>query len=291
MSTSRAEIFDTRVCKLGEGPLWHPERGQLFWFDILGRSLMSQASDGTQMQWSMGEHASAAGWTGRDTLLIATETSLIHFDVVTGKREMITPLDDENPVTRSNDGRADPWGGFWIGTMGKNTEPQAGAIYRLHQGTLRKLVDQVTISNAICFAPDHSRAYFTDTATKKVMTIALHPDTGWPDGDAQVHLDLGPEKLNPDGAVTDANGDLWLAEWGAARVSRYGADAGRVSTWEVPATQTTCPAFGGPDLRDLYVTSAAIGLGAAIREDLPHTGKAFVIRNAGQGRPEPKVIL
>ena len=120
-------VFDDRPCELGEGPLWHPERQQLFWFDIIGKRLMTR--DGQEPHsWAFDEHVSAAGWVDRDALLLASETGLWRFDLNTADRSLITPLEADNPVTRSNDGRADPWGGLWIGTMGKEAEPGAGSI-------------------------------------------------------------------------------------------------------------------------------------------------------------------
>ncbi len=160
-------IYDDRPCALGEGPLWHPERRQLFWFDILGKSLMTQ-ENGEPRSWQFDELVSAAGWVDRDTLLVASESGLWRFSLKTEQKDLIAPLEADNPITRSNDGRADSWGGFWIGTMGKSAEPGAGAIYRYWQGELRQLVPNVSISNAICFAPDRSCAYYTDTATKQV---------------------------------------------------------------------------------------------------------------------------
>ncbi len=144
-------VFDGRPCLLGEGPLWHPEREQLFWFDILGKRLLT-VEDGHAKHWAFAEYVSAAGWTGRDTLLIASETALFHFNLETGQREDIAPLEPANQQSRSNDGRADPWGGFWIGTMGKNAEPGFGAIYRYYRGALEPLFFDISISNAICFS-------------------------------------------------------------------------------------------------------------------------------------------
>ena len=147
------DIFSDTVCTLGEGPLWHPERKQLFWFDIVGKKLLSRTAAGEQV-WSFDDHVSAAGWIDRTRLLIASERALFTFDVDTGAQDHVVALEADNAVTRSNDGRADPQGGFWIGTMGKEKERKAGAIYRYYRGEVRKLVDQVTVSNAICFSPD-----------------------------------------------------------------------------------------------------------------------------------------
>ena len=110
------DVFDIRRCELGEGPLWHPERKQLYWFDIPGKRLLTQNDDGPQ-EWHFPGCVSAAGWIDRDTLMIASETALFRFNLETGSKRDIVALESDNPVTRSNDGRADPFGGFWIGTM------------------------------------------------------------------------------------------------------------------------------------------------------------------------------
>ena len=283
-------IFDDRICTLGEGPLWHPERGQLFWFDILNRKLMTRDAD-AQGEWSFGERVSAAGWVSRDELLIASEKELFLFDLASGRREAICPLEADNPVTRSNDGRADPWGGFWIGTMGLNAEPRAGAIYRYYRGELRLLYPEITISNAICFAPDGGHAYFTDTPTQIVMRAPLAEADGWPAGTPEPVLDLRTDDRRPDGAVTDAEGHLWIAEWGSARVACYSPEGVFLHAVEVEATQTSCPAFGGAGLATLYCTSAAVGLSAEAKAARPATGMTFAVEGAGTGRAEPRVLL
>lgn len=279
-------IFDERPCELGEGPLWHPLREQLFWFDILGRRLLTRGAEGPQ-EWHFAERVSAAGWTGQDGLLIASETQLFHFDLVTGTRIAVASLEADNPRTRSNDGRADPQGGFWIGTMGLNAEPGAGAIYRWYRGEVRKLFAPITISNAICFPPDGRSAHFADTVTGRVMRVALDPE-GWPIGEPETFLDLAAEGLNPDGAVVDAEGVLWLAEWGAARVSAYAPDGTRLRSVPFPAPHTSCPAFGGTTL---YCTSALQGMEAEARAAHPDAGRTFAAHGVAKGQHEHMVIL
>ena len=283
------DVYDSRVCTLGEGPLWHPERNQLFWFDILNQRLLS-TENGEHLHWDFGEEVSAAGWIDRDTLLIASCSALWRFDLPTGTREQICPLEGSQSTTRSNDGRADPWGGFWIGTMGYDAQPKAGAIYRLYQGKLRKLFANITISNAICFAPDRSCAYFTDTSTAQIMKVALDRQ-GWPAADAECFIDLTAEQLNPDGAVTDANGTLWAAQWGAGRVAAYDKNGVFQRAVALPAVQTTCPAFGGADFSTLFVTSAAKGLPDDVVSAAPEQGMTFAVENIAKGLPEPRVLL
>ncbi len=284
-----ARVFDDRVCVLGEGPFWHPMRDQLFWFDILGKRLLTLEA-GSPKNWQFDEYVSAAGWIDENTLLMASASGLWHFSLTTGERTPVCPLEHSNPLTRSNDGRADPWGGFWIGTMGVMAEPSAGAIYRYYQGTLKRLFYDITISNAICFAPNRSYAYFTDTPTRQVMRVPLDRN-GWPAGKASVFIDLNADALNPDGAVVDAAGNLWIAQWGAARVAGYDAQGRFLRALELPALQTTCPAFGGPDFATLYVTSAAEGLAPDVLQRAPKQGMTFELNARTKGMPEPKVIL
>ena len=286
----KASVYDTTRCELGEGPLWHPERGQLFWFDIIGKRLLSR-EDGRTRSWQFDAHVSAAAWGSRDQLLIASERELFLFDLETDWIDSICSLEADDERTRSNDGRADPWGGFWIGTMGKAAEPGLGAIYRYYRGELRQLHAPITISNAICFAPDRSVAYFTDTPTKIVQRQPLDAETGWPSGPAEPWLDLNPVGLVPDGAVTDAEGNVWIAHWGAGRVSAYTPDAKPARSIEVPGLHATCPAFGGPDLSTLYCTSAMQGISAPIREQHPENGMTFAAEGVAKGRAEPRVLL
>ncbi len=284
------QIFDDRPCLLGEGPLWHPLRNQLFWFDIPNGLLLTQGPDGPQ-HWSFGECVSAAGWIDQDHLLIASETGLWRFDLSTGEREKLVDLEADNPTTRSNDGRADPWGGLWIGTMGKEMERDAGAIYRYYQGTLRQLYSPIWVPNSICFDPDRQFALFTDTPYGKVYRQALDPETGWPQGEPELFIDFSAEGLNPDGAVIAADGTYWVAKWGAARVAVYDDQGRFLRAYSVDALQSSCPAFGGSDLRTLFCTSARNGLDQAILDSQPSNGMTFTIATETTGQAEHQILL
>ncbi len=286
---SRLFVHDSRRCQLGESPLWHPERKQLFWFDILGKRLLSRTESG-ELSWQFDEHVSAAGWIDRDTLLIASESALFTFDLNDGARvSTICELEADNSCTRSNDGRADPWGGFWIGTMGKGHEAAAGAIYRWHRGELRRLYADISVSNAICFSPDRACAYFTDTRDGRIMRQELEPDEGWPVGDPRVLIDVSRESFGADGMVVDSEGWLWNARWGDHRVARYAPNGVLGMTVVFPTPQVSCPAFGGEDYRTLYVTTAATGL------DDPdgHAGQTYGVKGifGFVGLPEYRVVL
>lgn len=251
--------------------------------------MLSQDATGAR-EWQFDDMVSAAGWVDREHLLIASETELFTFEIQTGARKTIIPLEADQPDTRSNDGRADPWGGFWIGTMGKRAQPGAGAIYRLARGALRQVVPGLTVPNAICFDKARGCAYYTDTPTGRVMRLALDAE-GWPDGDPEIAVDLSRVGLYPDGAVTDTAGNLWIAQWGAARVACYSPEGTFLREVKVGGRHSSCPAFGGPDLTTLFVTTAREGLSGAQIAETPENGMVFAATGIATGRAEPRVIL
>jgi sugar lactone lactonase YvrE len=283
--THAVSVLDDRRCELGEGPMWHPERQQPFWFDILGRRLLS-IDGGEPVQWQFDEYVSAAGWIDRDRMLVASQTALTVFNLADGSSGQSWELEAGDDLTRSNDGRADPMGGFWIGTMSINKpRAQRGAIYRFHRGEIRKLYGEIGVSNAICFAPDGRTAYYADTDTSTILRQRLDAE-GWPEGATELCVDLRAEKLRPDGAVVDADGNIWNAQFGAGRVACYAPDGTLRRVVDLPASKTTCPAFIGAGLDRMMVTTAGEGLDGAA------DGQTFVVDGLGvTGQAEYQVRL
>lgn len=285
-----SKVYDETVTSLGEGPLWHPRRGQLYWFDIHGSALLTR-ENGQSRKWQFDENVSAAGWVDDTHLLVASETRLFRFSVETGASEDVIGLEADNPETRSNDGRADPWGGFWIGTMAKHERTPDGAFYRYYRGELRKLYDGLTITNACCFSPDRRYAYFCDTTTNKVQRVALNADDGWPAGEPEIWLDLSHEPWWVDGAVIDADGNFWNAQWNGWRVACYGPDGSFLREVKVNGAHSSCPAFGGKDLTTLFVTTAGGRVTDEDRAKSADHGKVFYEENVARGQAEHRVIL
>ncbi len=289
---TEVSIFDDTQCLLGEGPLWHPERQQFFWFDINGKRLYSR-TDAGQQHWQFDDYVSAAGWLDRESMMVASGNALLRFNLETGAQEMICPLEADNPATRANDGRADPYGGFWIGTMALAKNPGAGTMYRYYRGELRVLFPNWSIPNAQCFSPDGLYAYYADTPRGKVWRQRLDTTDGWPVGEPEVFLDLPASDYRPDGAVVDAKGNFWCAHFGHGKVTCHTPEGKEVASISFPASQTTCPAFGGADLATMYVTSAAKvnydGENISGRE--PAAGKTFVLEPGAIGQAEHQVIL
>lgn len=281
-------LVDCR-CTLGEGALWHPERRELFWFDIPeGRLFACDAEGGGLRDWRFGEPASAAAWVDRRTLLVATASAVLSFNVETGARTLVCSLEADRPATRANDGRCDPAGGFWIGTMGRAAEPGAGGIHRVFAGRLETLFAPLTIPNAICFAPDGRTAYFADSADGVICRAPIKSD-GRPCGAPTPFV--GIPDAAPDGAVCDAKGDVWNAQWDGWRVRRYGADGALKETHSMPVSRPTSVAFGGEDMRLLFVTSARDGLSEAELAKQPNAGGVFVIETDAVGQPDHAAIV
>lgn len=283
-------IYDDRRCELGEGVIWHPSQGELFWFDIINGTLMSSNGNGPRA-WQMPKMASAMAYVGYYVVMIAGEGECFLYSLDTGEALTLCTLEEDKPQNRPNDGKTDRQGGFWIGTMQKEDEGREGkgAIYRLFKGEKRKLFGGISIPNAICFAPDGKTAYFADTMAQLVWKVALDDD-GWPAGEREVFLDFTGTEIFPDGATIDAEGNFWNAQWGAGRVACYSPAGEFLSEVKVDAPHTSCPAFGGPGLTTLYVTTALQGMTEAERAAYPDAGKVFAFEGAGKGLEEPKFL-
>lgn len=251
-------VFEPRSCSLGEGQLWQREHQQLFWFDINAKRLLSR-TDGNGLDWQFDHHVSAADWVNHGSLRIVSEVELFLFDIKSGTSQGLCPIEVDRPSTHSNDGRAHPWGDFWIGTMGRQTAQQADALYRWFRGELRLLIGDLTIPNANCFSPGRVYAYYTDNPTRQIMRQPLG-DEGWQEGLAAIFVDLTEQARNPDGAVVKAEGYLWNAQWGASRVMRYSSDGQELTHVDLSSLQISYPSFGGSELTTFYATSAAESL-------------------------------
>jgi sugar lactone lactonase YvrE len=198
-------------------------------------------------------------------------------------------IEADNPATRSNDARVHPSGAFWLGTMGKRAEDGAGAIYRYFEGTVEKLYDGISISNAICFSPDGATAWFIDSRTGKWMRVAVDAANGAPTGEPEVFCDHTGGEGNIDGAICDADGNLWIARYGGGRLDCFSPEATLLASIGLPARQTTCPAFVGDGL--IAVTSAFQNLDDAARAADPDAGRTILVETPVRPQFQPPVAF
>ncbi len=283
-----AALFIDSRCELGEGPFWHPLQERLFWFDILNKTLFSATSGGIMVdRFTFDATVTAAGVIDADNLAIASAAGLFKLTLSTDTRELLMPLEPDSSNTRTNDGRVNPAGGFWIGTMGLKDPGKvaAGSLYQARAGEVTKLLGDVLIPNGTCFSPDGRTAYFADTPVGTIRKIAIDPDTGLPVGEWMPFADAN-HPGGPDGAVTDSEGFVWSARWGGSCVIRFAPD-GRVDrTVKLPVSKVTCPAFGGKDLKTMYITSAREGMTPDEIAAEPLAGSVFAIDVDVPGLPE-----
>ncbi len=283
------EIVDLTPCGLGESPLWHPLRSELFWVDLPNHKLYRK-TEKSLSEFEFKEMVSAIGWIDEHNLLLAMETGLYKYEISSQSITLICEIEPEKPTNRSNDGRADPWGGFWISTMDKSAQEKAGAIYRWHCGKLTQIVTDLTIPNGICFDKKRALAYYADSSTRKVFKIQLSHENGQPVSESQLFLDLSHKNLEIDGAVTDQHGNYWTAVYDSACVQCYSPEGELLDQINVPTLRPTCPAFSGKDYKDMHLTSAAIGLEDEVAKGAKH-GATFRINDVAIGHPEPPINI
>lgn len=284
-------VLSDHPCHLGEGPTYDATTDTAWWFDIReGLLFEAQLGGGGVRVHALGRMASALGRIDAERQLIIAEDGLYVRELAHGTMTLLCPLEAHNPTTRSNDARVHQSGTFWIGTMGRKAEPEAGAIYAFHRGKISLLFPRISIPNSICFSPDGAIGYFADSARAVLYAVPLNPGTGLPRGEPEVllrHTGIG----GLDGSVCDADGQIWNACWGAGRIDVYSPQGERLRSLSVPARQASCPAFVGPDLSRLLVTSAWQDMDTATRAADPQAGHTFLLKASARGRAEPDVKL
>lgn len=284
-------VFCNERCHLGEGPTYDAATDTAWWFDIVERRLFeAQLGIGRTTIHSLDVMGSALGRIDAHRQLVVADNGLYIRERSDGRMTLYRPLEADNAATRSNDARIHPSGTFWIGTMGRKAEQGLGAIYALHRGALTRLYEHVTIPNAICFSPDGTIGYFADTGKNVLFRVDLDAATGLPRGEPAA-LVTRRSGGGIDGAVVDADGLIWNARWGGGCIDVYSPEGVHLRSLRVPARQSSCPVFIGPDFSRLLVTSAWQGMGEDAKRADPDHGRTFVLDVAARGRPEPDVKL
>lgn len=266
--------------RLGEGPCWSAQDGRLYWFDIKAAKLRwlvpGEPGFGTV---DLPFRASAAAPRAAGGLLMATERGLATYEPGSDGVELVQPIALPDGF-RSNDGKVDPLGRFWWSSMDDADGARPGAIFVTDlDGRTETVIDGVHIANSMAFTADGATLFLADSLRNTIWTF----DTA--DLSRREVFVTTEAQVSPDGAAMDAEGFLWSAQWGGGCVVRYGPDARVDRVVEVPVSQPTCCAFGGPDLDMLYVTSAWDGLADTTAE--PLAGHVFAFEAGVRGQPLP----
>jgi len=275
---------------LGEGPLWDPAERALYWVDIKGRLVHRfDPARGEDRQWRVPEAVGSLAVRERGGLVLALASGFHFFDPATGATQPIVDPEPDRPENRFNDGKPDRHGRFWAGSMHDPEISPTGSLYRLDADLSchRSPATGLVCSNALCWSPDGRTMYHADTPTGTVWAWDFDPATG-DIANRRTFAQIPPGDGVPDGATVDAAGFVWLAHWNGWRLTRFDP-AGRVErVVPLPVQRPTCPAFGGPALDVLYVTSATIHLSAGERASQPWAGGILALSPGVRGVPEAR---
>jgi len=250
---------------LGESPLWHPGEQLLYWCDIPGRKLNRfDPCNGAHCEWAFDTDVACCAPVRDGGLVLALRRGLVRFDPAGGSSTTLAEAPYDPVHERFNDGKADPQGRFWVGTIFEPRDPPHAALYRFAAGRLDRMAGDITVSNGLAWSPDARTLYWADTKAHAVYVFDFDIAAGSLSRRrvfARFPLKLPEQSLasyggRPDGAAVDAEGGYWVAMFEGARVLRFAPDGTLTREVPLPVRCPTMPCFGGADLKTLYITSA-----------------------------------
>jgi sugar lactone lactonase YvrE len=272
--------------ELGEGPVWDAAGSRLIWVDIIGQAVhFFDPADGEDTSVSVPGMPGIAIPRRAGGLVLAIDHGFGFLDP-DGRFEQVIELPQGTVTARMNDGNCDAAGRLWAGTVGLNGEPQAGALYRLDPDlTVTRVLDGITESNGIDWSPDDRLMYYVDSMERRVDVFDFDPDSG-SIANRRPFAAVDDGEVLPDGLTVDAEGGVWVACWGGAAVRHFEPDRSPAEIVSLPTPHITSPAFGGPALDRMFVTSAREGLSDEQRAQDGDAGAVFVCRPGVAGRPQ-----
>lgn len=280
-----AELLLETTALLGEGPIWNHETQQLYWVDIEKRQLhLYTPSTGEDNFFDTGERVGTVVPIETGGALVALQDGIYRMGLQDGDKELITnPLPDS---IRFNDGKCDPLGRFWVGSMHLKGKQGAASLYMMdNEQQVEKKLDDITISNGIIWSLDSKTMYYIDTPTRQVKAYDFDPGSG-EISNPRVVINVPEENGAPDGMTIDTEGMLWIGHWGGSMVGRYNPESGElIQRIDVPALNVTACAFGGENLEKLYITTASVGMSEEQLEEYPLAGSLFVAEPGVRGVP------
>ena len=271
---------------LGEGPVWRAETQDLVWVDIeSARVCCFNPATGENQTWDVGEKPGLAVPTKQGDLILGTSVGFVRLDLASGVLSPIIDPEQDLPNNRFNDGKVDPEGRLWAGTMGLDEAPNVGSLYRLNRNlSTDKLFDQVTISNGMAWTSDQKTFYYIDSPTRRVDVFDCDM-AGGTVSDRRTAFGL-PEGMGyPDGMCIDNEGMLWVALWQGWGVARFAPGGALLAKVEVPVECVTSCCFGGENWDELYITTSSRDLDETGRAEQPLAGGLFRCRPGVSGPP------
>jgi sugar lactone lactonase YvrE len=276
------EVVSEVRATLGESPLWHGSEELFYWVDIATERLFSfdPTTDRTNLRYH-GLMVTALCEVEGGGLVLVTSRGL--FVLRDGQLDTLAPLALSAEV-RTNDGKCDPEGRIWFGTMDLETRRPLGELMVFDGKALRIVHDQVILSNGLGWSPSGDVLYHVDTGRRLIYRHDYDLETG-SDSHREVFVDLSGSRAAPDGLAVDAAGNLWVAMWDGWRIDVFDGNGENIHRESLPVQRPTSVAFGGVDLSQLYVTTASEGLERSDLEEHPHAGKLLRLDPGTKGLP------
>lgn len=275
-------------CDLGESPVWDPEAECLWWIDgVAGRIYRRDWSKGALNSWAIGGHIGAIALAQEADLVVTRDHDFLLFDAQTGATRVLHHLKGADPNMRLNDAKLDRQGRLICAGMGRNADP-IGVLHQLSGPDRREFGVGIAIGNGVCFSPDGDILYFSDTVARKVFAYDYDPASGEV-ANMRLHVDTAVYGAGVDGATVDADGQMWATFIHAGEIACIAPDGQLIKRIPAPVDLPSSVAFGGPDMRTLFVTSIRdSGTGRAISKH-PDGGHVFAIEGLGAtGLPEAR---
>ncbi len=285
VQSDKAELVLDTKSELGEGAIWNYKTGELIWVNIKGEILnFYNPKTESNREMFTGQMIGTVVPAESGKVMVALQNGIYSYDPDSGAKKLIVDPEADKPDNRFNDGKCDPAGRFWAGTMSLVGAKNAGALYRLDaDSTIHKMIDGVGISNGIVWSADKTKMYYIDTPTRKVMGYDYDNETG-DISNPKVAVEIPDGIGYPDGMTIDKKDNLWVALWGGSAVACFNPENGELlRKIEVPAKNVTSCAFGGDDLGTLYITTARESTSDEDLERFPHAGGVFEVRPGVKG--------
>jgi D-xylonolactonase len=277
------------AAELGEGPVW-VERDQALWFVDIKKHVVHRfdPANGATQKWNAPEQVCFLFPAEKGGFVAGLHSGLYHFDERDGRFDLIVEVDADNPDNRINDGAVDPEGRLWFGTMDNKEQSNTGAFYCFAEGRLRPTgIDGIAITNGPAVSPDGEMLYLVDTKAGLIEAAEIRDDGTL--GARRPFVTIDPEDGHPDGPTIDSEGCLWIALYGGWEVRRYSPIGDLLERVRFPVANITKIAFGGPDLRTAYATTARQLLSGAEIAKQPQIGDLFEFSTGVAGLPCPLV--
>ncbi len=274
----------TARARLGEGPVWDPQRQCLYWLDIYNHRVHRfDPETGADRHWPVGDVVGCLGLTEEHRLILAQCDRIAFLNLDDGTLSPILTLEADQPDNRFNDGKCDPQGRFWFGSMSDH-DGQA-SLYRYDpDGSVHIMETGLTISNGLGWSPDGETFYLTDTPKQTIYAYDFAPTSG-AISNRRPHITLTHESFYPDGLTVDQEGCLWVAMWDGGCVIRFDPQGQAIARVDLPVPRPTCCVFGGPDLQDLYITTASVALSQKQIQQFVTSGDLFCLKTEVAGLP------